>query len=123
MMSSPEAKAFSGKAVYSTRFTVGTDRVGKPMLLDLGKADMIAVVRINGKEMSPIWCQPYSVEIGEYIKEGVNDLEIDVVSTWFNRLVFDASLPEGDRKTWVIAGPKADKQLRPAGLMGPVTLK
>lgn len=123
MMSSPEAKAFSGKAVYSTRFTVGADKVGKPMLLDLGKADMIAVVRINGKEMSPIWCQPYSVDIGEYIKEGVNDLEIDVVSTWFNRLVFDASLPEGDRKTWVIAGPKADKQLRPAGLMGPVTLK
>jgi hypothetical protein len=57
------------------------------------------------------------------VKEGENTLEIDVISTWFNRLVYDASQPEEMRKTWVIAGPSANKSLRPAGLMGPVTLR
>jgi hypothetical protein len=45
-----------------------------------------------------------------------------VTSTWFNRLVRDASLPEKDRRTWVIAGPRKDAPLREAGLLGPATL-
>ena len=120
---SDEGKAFSGKAVYSTEFNLEADKVGKPLVLDLGKVDMIAVVRINGKELRPLWCKPYSHEIGEFVQEGKNVLEIDVVSTWYNRLVYDASLEESQRKTWVIAGPAADAPIRPSGLIGPVTLK
>ena len=61
--------------------------------------------------------------MGAYVKEGENTLEIDVTSTWFNRLVYDASQPEDMRKTWVIAGPEAGKPLRQTGLLGPVTLR
>jgi hypothetical protein len=120
---SDEGKAFSGKATYKTVFTLDKDAAGKPVTLDLGKVDMIAHVRLNGKSLRPLWCKPYSHEIGDYVKEGENTLEIDVISTWFNRLVYDASQPEEMRKTWVIAGPSANKSLRPAGLMGPVTLR
>jgi hypothetical protein len=48
---------------------------------------------------------------------------VKVTSTWFNRLAFDASLPEAERKTWTIEGPKADAKLKEYGLLGPVTLK
>ena len=120
---SDEGRAFSGKASYRTVFTLDKDAVGKPLALDLGKVDMIAVVRVNGNSLRPLWCAPYSLEVGDYVKEGENLLEIDVISTWFNRLVYDASQPEDLRKTWVIAGPRADKPLRPTGLLGPVTLR
>ena len=120
---SDEGKAFSGKASYKTVFTLDGDAVGKPLTLDLGKVDMIADVRVNGNSLRPLWCAPYSLEIGDYVKEGGNTLEIDVTSTWFNRLVYDASQPEDMRKTWVIAGPTAGKPLRQTGLLGPVTLR
>ena len=120
---SDEGKAFSGKATYKTVFTLDKDAARKPVTLDLGKVDMIAQVRLNGESLRPLWCKPYSLEVGDYVKEGENTLEIDVISTWFNRLVYDASQPEEMRKTWVIAGPSANKPLRHSGLMGPVTLR
>ena len=120
---SDEGKAFSGKASYKTVFNLPEDAVGKQLTLDLGKVDMIAHVKVNGKVFRPLWCAPYSLEIGESLKAGENVLEIDVTGTWFNRLVYDASQPEEMRKTWVIAGPKAGMELRPTGLMGPVTLR
>lgn len=120
---SDEGKAFSGKASYKTVFNLPEDAVGKQLTLDLGKVDMIAYVKVNGKVFRPLWCAPYSLEIGESLKAGENVLEIDVTGTWFNRLVYDASQPEEMRKTWVIAGPKAGMELRPTGLMGPVTLR
>jgi hypothetical protein len=123
MALSDEAKAFSGKVAYKTVFSLEASQVGQSMILDLGKVDMIAEVRVNGQSLRPLWCTPYSIEIGEYVKAGENVLEIDVTSTWFNRLVFDASQPEDMRKTWVIEGPKADASLRPTGLMGPVTIR
>jgi hypothetical protein len=56
------------------------------------------------------------------LKKGTNEVTVTVTSTWFNRLVRDASLPEKDRRTWVIAGPRKDAPLREAGLLGPATL-
>ena len=70
-----------------------------------------------------MWCQPYTLNIGDYIREGENILEIDVTSTWFNRLVYDASLPENERKTWVIKGPNQNSELVPYGILGDVILK
>lgn len=120
---SDEGKAFSGKASYRTEFTVEPEMSGKNVVLDLGKVDMIAQVKVNGNTLRTLWCSPYSLEIGDYVKDGMNTLEIDVASTWFNRLVYDASQNEDLRKTWVIAGPDKDEPLRPSGLLGPVTLK
>ena len=69
-----------------------------------------------------LWCSPYVVEIGEFVQEGENCLEVDVTSTWHNRLVYDASQEVEARKTWVIEGPKAGSSLKPYGLLGPVRL-
>ena len=93
-----------------------------PLLLDLGKVNMLAVIKVNGHKAGTLWCPPYNIDISKYVKEGENELSIEVTSTWFNRLVYDVSLPESERKTWTISGPSADAPLRDSGLMGPVKL-
>jgi hypothetical protein len=119
---SPEGKAFSGTVSYHTSFKINEVEQGKRYVLDLGKVDMIAVVSINGKELQPLWAIPYKVDITDVIKSGKNIMKIDVTSTWFNRLVYDAGQPEGNRKTWTINGPAKDIPLKESGLLGPVEL-
>jgi hypothetical protein len=119
---SPEAKAFSGTAVYTTRFEIGELKKDERLELDLGRVEMIAVVSLNGKKLRTLWTPPYSLDITEAVRTGENTLSIEVTSTWFNRLVYDAGLPEAERKTWTIAGPSNDKELRENGLLGPVNL-
>jgi hypothetical protein len=119
---SPEAKAFSGTATYSTTFDI--DKVKKDVAysLDLGRVEMIASVSLNGKKFRTLWTPPYRLDVTDAIKSGQNTLQIEVTSTWFNRLVYDANQPEDQRKTWTIDGPSKDEELRESGLLGPVRL-
>ena len=121
MPMSDEGKAFSGSAIYTTTFTAPAG--AKQLMLDLGKVSMIAEVKLNGQKLRTLWCTPFALDITDYTKAGENTLEIKVTSTWFNRLVYDASLPEADRKTWTISGPDAGSALKEYGLLGPVQLK
>ena len=118
---SEEGKAFSGSATYTTTFNWSGEN--KLVTLDLGKVSMIAEVFLNGQKVRTLWCTPYATDITEYIKQGENKLQVKVTSTWFNRLSYDASLPEAEHKTWTISGPSADAQLKEYGLLGPVNLK
>lgn len=117
-----EGRAFSGTAVYTSTFDIPDPVPGGKVLLDLGKVDMIADVSINGKKAAVLWARPYKLDISSLVKPGLNTISIDVTGTWFNRLVYDASQSEQQRKTWTIAGPEAGKPLRESGLMGPVVI-
>lgn len=120
---SAEGKAFSGTAKYSATFIVDKIDPKKEYSLHLGKVDMIAEVSVNGKKIATLWCEPYKTEnISEYLKSGKNELQIEVTSTWFNRLVYDQSLPEKDRKTWTMFGPQKNEKLRESGLLGDVKI-
>ena len=127
---SEEGKAFSGTATYRATVELTRDMLltqdgqdAPRIVLDLGDVDMIADVRINGRSAGIRWAHPYTLPIGKYLKAGKNIIEVDVTGTWFNRLAYDASLPEAERKTWTISGPAAGSPLRPSGLLGPVVLK
>lgn len=117
---SEEGKAFSGTAVYSAKVDAGRMSKKSRYILDLGKVEEIAVVTVNGHEFPALWAAPYRCDITEAIKKGINEIKVEVTSTWFNRLAYDASLPESQRKTWVIDGPGAGSPLRESGLLGPV---
>ncbi len=119
---SPEAKAFSGTVAYTTTFDAGKVKPGMHFSLDLGRVEMIAVILLNGKPVRTLWTPPYRVDLTEAIQPGKNTLTVEVTSTWFNRLVYDAGQPEEKRKTWTIDGPAKDAPLRESGLLGPVTL-
>jgi hypothetical protein len=120
---SPEGKAFAGTATYKTTFTINEKSGQHQYLLDLGNVDMAATVILNGKQVGNLLAPPYRINLNDAIQKGENTLEVQVTSTWFNRLVFDASQAEEKRKTWVINGPKADSPLRASGLMGPVSIQ
>lgn len=115
-----EGKSFSGTAVYTTVFDINDKNNVARYLLDLGRVEVIAKVILNGKEVDTKWTYPYQMDITEYIHTGENTLNVEVTSTWFNRLVYDAELPEGERKTWTIRGPGQESQLKDYGLFGPV---
>ena len=116
---SDEARAFSGTAVYETGFTL--PRGVTEAVLDLGRVDMIADISLNGEPVGVLWASPYKLRI--QARPGRNTLRIAVTGTWFNRLAYDASLPEDRRKTWTIAGPAAGSPLRTSGLLGPVRIE
>lgn len=119
---SAEGKAFSGTATYTTTFSVKSIKKGMRFSIDLGTVDMIATVSLNGKLLRTLWAPPYSLDVTDAIQKGENQLTVEVTSTWFNRLVYDAGLPEAERKTWTINGPRKESPLRNSGLTGPVVL-
>lgn len=120
---SAEARAFSGTAVYRTTFQLEAPAAGEEVLLDLGRVEVIARVRVNGEPAGSLWTRPYFLDITDRVKPGKNLLEVEVTNTWFNRLVYDARQEEEKRKTWTLSGPEKEEAYVPAGLMGPVKLK
>lgn len=126
---SDEGRAFSGTATYETTINfeglskgAGSKKGSRKVLLHLGEVEKMAIVSINGQAVDTLWAAPFQTDIAPYLHPGTNTVSIQVTSTWFNRLVYDAGLPEEQRRTWVISGPSAKESLRPSGLLGPVQL-
>jgi len=119
----PAARAFSGTATYTTRFTLDAAGPDARVELDLGRIEAFATVKVNGRLLAPLWAPPYRLDITDAVRPGANEVAVAVTSTWFNRLAYDAGRPEAERKTWTISGPGANAPLKPAGLLGPVTLR
>ena len=54
--------------------------MGSDIILDLGKySDVVTIVRINGHETIVPWKAKNRVQIGLVLKEGINDIEIEVM--------------------------------------------
>lgn len=110
--------------------------------LDLGVVHDMARVKLNGKYLGVVWCAPWRVEVTGAIHAGVNQLEIEVVNRWTNRMIGDkqpadanvrtVECPPGflggqkiktGRYTFSTSEPyKIDSPLLSSGLLGPVQL-
>ncbi|MDR0724506.1 MAG: glycoside hydrolase family 2 [Prevotellaceae bacterium] len=112
-------KYFSGTAVYKTSFNLNSKPSGE-LYLDLGKVVAMAKVKINGRYAGGVWTAPYRVDITPFVKSGSNEVEIEVVSTWANRIIGDRKLPTEQRKLHISRGPNGD--LYESGLLGPVQI-
>ncbi|MDR2287514.1 MAG: glycoside hydrolase family 2 [Prevotellaceae bacterium] len=112
-------KYFSGTAVYKTSFDLDK-KPGSELYLDLGKVVAMAKVRINGRYAGGVWTAPYRIDIAPFVKSGKNEVEIEVVSTWANRIIGDRQLPVEQRKLRISRGP--DGALHESGLLGPVQI-
>ena len=118
-----------------------------PLRLDLGQVEVVARVKVNGKDCGIAWKPPYQVDVTHALRPGSNTLEIEVANTWVNRLIGDEQLPLDskwkDRETllewpqWFKKGQRApggrftfttnrhytkNSPLQPAGLLGPVRI-
>jgi hypothetical protein len=142
-------KYFSGEAVYSKTFVApGFQTESNKVYLDLGRVEIMAAVKLNGKDMGLLWKPPFHLDVTDTLARGTNTLEIRVVNLWPNRLIGDEQLPEdsdrnadGTLKSWPEwvqqdkASPtgrqtfsmwrlwKKSDALLDSGLIGPVTLQ
>jgi hypothetical protein len=148
--SDPGVKYFSGTATYTVTFDLSTDLLGpdRRLYLDLGKVQVMAEVKLNGRALGTLWKPPYQVDITDAAKAGDNALEVRVVNLWPNRMIGDEQLPEDSRRNpngtlkewpqWLQEGKpsptgrytfttwrlwRKDAPLPASGLLGPVTLR
>lgn len=116
-------KYYSGTATYTKTFNFVGKTAGK-VWVDLGAFSSIAEVKINGIDCGTLWTAPFELEISKALKQGENNIEIQVTNTWANRLIGDSKLPVSKRITHTTAPFRLEgKPLKPAGLFGPATLK
>jgi len=102
----------------------------------------MARVRLNGKDLGVVWCAPWRVEVTGAVKAGENQLEIEVVNRWPNRMIGDKQPADANART--VKSPEgflggnefkaggytfsthepygADSPLLPSGLLGPVRI-
>lgn len=119
--SQPLVKYFSGIATY--RKTFEFDGKTSDVYLDLGEVREVARVKLNGKDLGVVWYVPARIEIGSALKEGTNQLEIEVANNWPNRMIGDQNLPQSQRRTKTnFQKFKKDHPLFDSGLLGPVNL-
>lgn len=134
-------KYYSGTAVYKQTFDLPEKPDGK-LFLHLGTVKNMARIRINGKEVGTVWTSPWQIDITDYIRTRNNQLEIEVVNLWPNRLIGDEQLPDdgirhGQWPEWIMNGTprtsgrytfttyrhyRKDSPLLESGLIGPVTI-
>ncbi|MCL5280799.1 MAG: hypothetical protein M1376_12935, partial [Planctomycetes bacterium] len=148
--SAPGVKYFSGTATYTKTITIPPPMLGqnRHLILDLGNVQVVAEVKLNGKDLGLLWKSPYRVEITGAARPGDNALEVRVTNLWVNRMIGDENLPEDSSRNpegtlkewpvWVREGKpsptgrctftswrlwKAGDPLVGSGLVGPVILR
>ena len=108
-------KYYSGTAIYKK--TVQLHDLGKKTLITTEQPGSVARVLVNGKEAGTIWCAPWQLDISAFVKEGENEIEIQVANSLINRMVYDEQLPEKDRVTYAFPSiVSKDDALIPSGL-------
>ena len=137
----PGIKYYSGTAVYKQTFDL-PDHTNSRIYLDLGKVKNMARVYINGKEAGTLWTNPWQLDITGFVKPTNNELEIQVVNLWPNRLIGDEQLPDdgiqkGQWPAWLLNGEARssgrytfttyrhftkESPLLESGLIGPVSI-
>lgn len=98
----PGRRRFAGTLRYQTTFQL-SKQSGARCSLDLGAVGDWAVVRINGKDLGPRLWAPMKWDVSEYVRDGANDLVVEVTNSRANQ--YDP------------------KNARPSGLFGPVELR
>ncbi|MGN6638313.1 MAG: glycosylhydrolase-like jelly roll fold domain-containing protein, partial [Mucilaginibacter sp.] len=116
-------KYYSGTANYSQSFNWSSKSRNGQVWLDLCKVYDLADVYVNGVHCGTAWTYPYRVNIGKALKQGKNEIRIEVSNTWANRIIGDHAIPGVKPITWTNAAYRLEgKPLLPAGLLGPVKI-
>jgi len=120
---------YSGSAIYSKEFT-NSLKAGENerVFLELGEVARVAEVWLNGKSLGIAWTKPYRFDVTNAVKEGRNDLRVEVINTWSNRIIGDITSTKKYTKTNLnVRGSRellwTETPLLPSGLIGPVQLK
>lgn len=114
----------SGTVIYKNVFFVNSAMKEKGLLLQLNELHNVATIKINGKICGTLWTPPYQIDLTSYLKdeETYNEIEIEVVNTWRNKLIYDENMSDG-KSTWFNSPYKLKyKPLMPSGIIGEVKI-
>ncbi len=117
-------KYFSGTVLYKSAFII-EKKIDSLETAFLGIRFLynLATVKVNGIDCGTIWTKPYQANILKAIRQGENQIEIEVTNTWHNRLIGDSYLPVEKKKTFTTAPFRlSNKPLEPAGIVGSVEI-
>ncbi len=81
-----KTKSFAGTARYTISFTLPEKKKAVDWVLDLGDVRESARVRVNRKDAGTLFCLPFKISIGKYLKPGKNFLEIEITNLTANRI-------------------------------------
>jgi hypothetical protein len=123
-------KFYSGTATYHRTVEIPAAWIGsgRRARLDLGDVRELAEVFVNGRSAGILWKPPFRADVTDLLQPGRNELKIEVVNLWANRLAGDATLPVGQRFTRTnITSDGSEAKHKPwsalpSGLFGPVRL-
>jgi hypothetical protein len=123
----PAIQYFAGKAKYTITLTAPKSFISETdsTVLNLGKMDATAEVRLNGKLLAYAWMPDTELDVTGLLKEE-NTLEITVADVCRNRFIGDL-IQYGSVKSLFTTSPitdilRKDMPLKPSGLMGPLKL-
>ena len=117
-------KYFSGVGTYTKTLQASPEwfKKGSQLWIDLGDVKNLAAVTVNGKELGQVWHAPYRLDVTSSLRPGANEIKIEVVNAWVNRLIGDEQ-PGATRIAFTVVKPyKANSPLLPSGLLGPITV-
>ena len=80
-----EAERFAGTARYTIEFEIA-ELKSDEYILEFEKVKESALIKVNGKEVIVLFAHPFKVAIGEYLKQGLNRLEVEVANLAANRI-------------------------------------
>ncbi len=90
-------------------------------ILDLGLVEGVSEVFVNRQSAGVQYFGRRIYDIGKYLKEGQNDLEVRVTTIMGNYLKTFSR--EENPTTWIYLNhPRREQPLQPMGLLGPVTI-
>ena len=81
----PDVCRNMGTALYATEITL-PNMQAHDWILDLGDVRESARIRINGQDAGTCWSVPYRLRVGKFLKEGKNQIEIEVTNLPANRI-------------------------------------
>jgi hypothetical protein len=115
---------YSGIGVYGKTIALNRQQVAGKVLLELGEANSVAEVLVNGQHAGVRLIQPYRFDITELVKDGSNRLEIRVANTLANHMstyptpfVFEGQTVSG------LLGPVRIRFLSPVNLTAAATTR
>jgi hypothetical protein len=115
-------KYYSGSANYNREFSVSVESISENTQAFVVFEDIqeMARVSVNGNDCGIIWTPPYQANITQHLKEGTNNISVQVINNWNNRIVGDLRNPGEKEYARTNAKNKFTKEspLLESGLMG-----
>jgi hypothetical protein len=108
----PELASFAGTLVYRTAFDVADRPFDR---LDLGEANGVTEVRLNGQSLGVRWWGRHAYDVAGALKPGANTLEVEVSTVLANYARSLKDNPAAQRWAWWFPPISS-------GLVGPVKL-